>query len=59
MRLRSVYEFLCLCGRQFSLQQPEEIICPDCGRQLVVCWNELQDSKKADISDPVESTIAR
>lgn len=59
MRLGSVYEFLCLCGRQFSLEQPAEITCPECGRHLVVCWNELHDDRKADVSDPVEITIAR
>jgi Zn finger protein HypA/HybF involved in hydrogenase expression len=56
MRLRSVYELVCLCGRQFCLEQPEEIKCPDCGRRLVVCWNELHDGKDAEI-DSVEITI--
>ena len=47
MRLRSVYEFVCLCGRQFCLEQPDEITCLDCGRHLMVCWSELQDGKAA------------
>ncbi len=58
MRLRSVYEFLCLWGHQFCVEQPVEIRCPDCGRHLVVCWNEPQDSKRAEVTLPVEITIA-
>jgi len=38
MPTHSIYEFTCLCGRNFQTDDPSEIRCPDCGRALVLEW---------------------
>jgi DNA-directed RNA polymerase subunit RPC12/RpoP len=38
MAIHSVYEFTCICGRNFQTENPADIHCPDCGRALVLEW---------------------
>jgi DNA-directed RNA polymerase subunit RPC12/RpoP len=37
--MHSVYEFTCICGRNFQTDDPADIRCPDCGRALVLEWS--------------------
>jgi hypothetical protein len=34
----SVYEFACICGQHFEVEDPHDLFCPRCGRALVVEW---------------------
>ena len=36
----SLYEFACICGQHFAVEDPHEFLCPRCGRALVVEWRE-------------------
>jgi hypothetical protein len=36
----SVYEFACICGQHFEVEDPLDLLCPRCGRALVVEWRE-------------------
>jgi DNA-directed RNA polymerase subunit RPC12/RpoP len=38
MMRNSVYEFACICGQHFEVEDPHEFLCPRCGRALVVEW---------------------
>jgi DNA-directed RNA polymerase subunit RPC12/RpoP len=38
MPTHSIYEFTCICGRNFQTDDPSDIRCPDCGRALVLEW---------------------
>ena len=38
MPMHSVYEFTCVCGRNFQTDEPHDLQCPGCGRGLVVEW---------------------
>jgi predicted RNA-binding Zn-ribbon protein involved in translation (DUF1610 family) len=40
MEPHSFFEFDCICGRMFRLEYPLSFLCPQCGRLLVVAWNE-------------------
>jgi DNA-directed RNA polymerase subunit RPC12/RpoP len=42
MPIHPVYEFTCICGRNFQTDDPTEIQCPDCGRALVIEWRGAQ-----------------
>ena len=39
----SVYEFACICGQHFEVEDPGELVCPRCGRAAVVEWAPLVD----------------
>ncbi len=39
----SVYEFACICGQHFEVEDPGELMCPRCGRAAVVEWAPLVD----------------
>jgi hypothetical protein len=34
----SVYEFACICGQHFEVEDPLDLLCPRCGRALVIEW---------------------
>ncbi len=44
----SVYEFACICGQHFEVEDPGELMCPRCGRAAVVEWAPLVDRDLGD-----------
>ncbi len=41
---KSVYEFACICGQHFEVEDPHHLVCPRCGRSLVVEWRTPPES---------------
>jgi DNA-directed RNA polymerase subunit RPC12/RpoP len=41
---RSLYEFTCICGRLFRIEQAAYLSCPVCGRLLIVQWRPDNES---------------
>lgn len=42
MRTESVYEFRCLCGKQYQEHWERMFACPQCGRLLQLDWSGAQ-----------------
>ena len=47
MPIHSVYEFTCICGRNFQTDDPHDHHCPDCGRAVVIEWRDVTQFQSA------------
>jgi hypothetical protein len=51
MPIHSVYEFTCICGRNFQTDDPHDHHCPDCGRAVVIEWRDITQLQSAASSE--------
>ena len=56
----AVYEFTCICGQHFEVDDPVERCCPTCARSLVVDWPRTpMQPQLAMFADPNEPEHSR